>query len=307
MPDAGGGRAAPEASTARRPNGSPSRDVARAARGVRARPGEPRRPAGGDREALRAARAPSQFERARLGGLLARADRSSSARAGRVELRARRAAARSCARARPGRAGGAGSASPAVARPRAERSSIITIAPRDRRSVAVAGLTSGSTVAAQTIARPRRLTASSSRVSRSLRRRAPPAAPGRAARTAGRCRGSGSGGRPPRRGAGPTGPRRGGSRPGRAAGRRARRRRSPSDVRIDSRKSLTWLSSPVRSRSSSLIVSSSSLVDWSSSFIVSSSSLVDWSSSLVVCSSSLADWSSSLVVSSSSIVDCSSS
>ena len=62
-----------------------------------------------------------------------------------------------------------------------------------------------------------------------------------------------------------------------------------------------------RSRSSSLIVSSSSLVDWSSSFIVSSSSLVDWSSSLVVSSSSMVDCSSSLVVSSSSTVDWSSS
>ena len=66
-------------------------------------------------------------------------------------------------------------------------------------------------------------------------------------------------------------------------------------------------SSSVRVRSSSLIVSSSSFVDWSSSFIVSSSSFVDWSSSFVVSSSSFVDWSSSFVVSSSSTVDWSSS
>jgi hypothetical protein len=53
-----------------------------------------------------------------------------------------------------------------------------------------------------------------------------------------------------------------------------------------------------RSCSSSLIVWSSSLVDWSSSSVVSSSSTVDWSSSFVVSSSSLVDWSSSYAVSS---------
>ena len=83
--------------------------------------------------------------------------------------------------------------------------------------------------------------------------------------------------------------------------------RQPDLVRIVSRNALTSLSSSVRWRSSSFIVSSSSFVDWSSSFIVSSSSFVDWSSSLVVSSSSFVDWSSSLVVSSSSTVDCSSS
>src|SRR5579884_2134845 len=81
----------------------------------------------------------------------------------------------------------------------------------------------------------------------------------------------------------------------------------PIVVRMVSRNRLSSLSSVVRCRSSSFMVSSSSLLECSSSFIVSSSSLVDWSSSLVVSSSSLVDWSSSLVVSSSSTVDWSSS
>jgi len=78
-------------------------------------------------------------------------------------------------------------------------------------------------------------------------------------------------------------------------------------INSDSRKIVGLVESPVRIRSSSLIVWSSSLVDCSSAFIVSSSSFVDWSSSLVVSSSSIVDWSSSLVVSSSSLVDWSSS
>ena len=77
--------------------------------------------------------------------------------------------------------------------------------------------------------------------------------------------------------------------------------------RIDCRNWFSSVTSELRSLSSLLMVSSSSLVDWSSSFMVSSSSLVECSSSLVVSSSSLVDWNSSLVVSSSSTVDCSSS
>lgn len=73
------------------------------------------------------------------------------------------------------------------------------------------------------------------------------------------------------------------------------------------RKFFASSNSMLRSRSVSLMVCSSSLVDCSSSFMVSSSSLVDCNSSLVVSSSSTVDCSSSLVVSSSSLVDCSSS
>src|SRR3954469_7094158 len=185
--------------------------------------------------------------------------------------------------------------------------SIRTIAPWTRSPSVAFGFTRGSTVALMTIGRPRRLTASSRRPSRSWL----PASTARSG-TASCSNGSpmsrlrkwwstASSGRSPHSSWAPwfhTCTR---------CSLSSTATPSSSDVRIASRKSLTWLSSPVRSRSSSLIVSSSSLVDWSSSFIVSSSSLVDCSSSLVVWSSSLADCSSSLVVSSSSIVDCSSS
>ena len=129
-----------------------------------------------------------------------------------------------------------------------------------------------------------------------------------AAPPGGRCRGSGSAARAPRRRAGP----------------RARARASfhamhaQLAVEHDDARLAGWRGStrgsvrlgsarPCAGWSSSLIVSSSSLVDWSSSFIVSSSSFVDWSSSFVVSSSSFVDCSSSFVVSSSSTVDCSSS